>query len=176
MRARLRESLFGWIGERVQGATVLDLFSGSGSLGIEALSRGAWRVTFVESSPSVINHLKSNLARLGLDGKSRVLARDAYQLVTPGPPNPPLNARVGEAVDDLFDLIVLDPPFPDFKKRATSTAQDPIALILSLKSRLKPEGCLAWEYPSRFDYKDRFASGYREKRFGESKLALWQPD
>src|ERR671914_22179 len=64
---RVREALFSVLGPRVDGARVLDLFAGSGALGIEALSRGAAAATFVETAPAALKALRANLAPLALD-------------------------------------------------------------------------------------------------------------
>ena len=67
---RVREALFSILGARVEGAAVLDLFAGSGALGLEALSRGAARATFVESAPAAQRALRANLEALGADGRA----------------------------------------------------------------------------------------------------------
>jgi 16S rRNA (guanine(966)-N(2))-methyltransferase RsmD len=84
----------------VEGASVLDLFAGTGSLGIEALSRGADRATFVERARPAAALLRRNLGELGLSGRARVLARD----VRAG-----LSGLKREGVQ--FDLIFADPPY-----------------------------------------------------------------
>jgi 16S rRNA (guanine966-N2)-methyltransferase len=93
--ARVREALFSMLGE-LDGAVVLDLFAGSGALGIEALSRGAARATFVERAPPALDALRANLSGLELTQRARVLAGDA------------LAALRGE---DKYDLVFLDPPY-----------------------------------------------------------------
>jgi 16S rRNA (guanine966-N2)-methyltransferase len=74
---RVREALFSILGPRVEGAAVLDLFAGSGALGLEALSRGAERVTFVDSAPAALRALRANLAALGIDAE--VVRADAVR-------------------------------------------------------------------------------------------------
>ena len=69
---RLRETLFNVLAPRIEGAAFLDLFAGSGAVGLEALSRGAARVTFVERAPAALKVLDGNLARLGIGGGVRV--------------------------------------------------------------------------------------------------------
>ena len=93
--ARVREALFSMLGE-LDGAVVLDLFAGSGALGIEALSRGAARATFVERAPPALDALRANLSGLELTQRARVLAGDA------------LAALRGQ---DKYDLVFLDPPY-----------------------------------------------------------------
>ncbi|MDQ6900182.1 MAG: RsmD family RNA methyltransferase [Candidatus Dormibacteraeota bacterium] len=98
----IKEAIFNSLGTRVVGAKVLDLFAGSGALGIEALSRGAARATFVDSDQRTLQVLRQNLARLGLEGRGA-----ARQGRLPGwlEANPGV---VGEAT-----LILLDPPYND---------------------------------------------------------------
>ena len=96
---RVREAIFSIVGP-VDGLDVLDLFAGSGALGIEALSRGATSATFVERSPRAVACIRANLAGLGLEGCARVVARDW---------RPALRAeRVARRV---FGLCLCDPPY-----------------------------------------------------------------
>jgi 16S rRNA (guanine966-N2)-methyltransferase len=93
---RVRETLFNWLAPSIQGARCLDLFAGSGALGIEALSRGAAEVVFVERVPAVARHLRETLAALAAEG-SRVVQDEAASFLG-GPPQ-------------RFDVVFLDPPF-----------------------------------------------------------------
>jgi 16S rRNA (guanine966-N2)-methyltransferase len=95
MTGRARESLFSILGARLPDAVVLDLFAGSGSLGLEALSRGAGRVVFVERDASALKALRRNIERVGLGGEV-------------------VRADVATAVGGLggaFDLVFVDPPY-----------------------------------------------------------------
>ena len=93
---RVRETLFNWLAPVLPGARCLDLFAGSGALGIEALSRGAAEVAFVERHPLAVRLLCENLARLNARG-ARVERADArVWLRRPGTP---------------FEIVLLDPPF-----------------------------------------------------------------
>ena len=93
---RVRETLFNWLGTRTPGARVLDLFAGSGALGLEALSRGASHVTFVEQDEAAVRELRARLAEWQA-GDASVERADALRYLT------------GEARP--FDLVFLDPPF-----------------------------------------------------------------
>ena len=93
---RVRETLFNWLGTRTPGARVLDLFAGSGALGLEALSRGASHVTFVEQDVAAGRELRARLAEWQA-GDASVERADALRYLT------------GEARP--FDLVFLDPPF-----------------------------------------------------------------
>lgn len=93
---RVRETLFNWLGGRVPGARCLDLFAGSGALGLEALSRGAAAVTFVEHDAVAARALRARLAEWGAQG-AEVVRADALSFLA-GAPRP-------------FDVVFLDPPF-----------------------------------------------------------------
>jgi 16S rRNA (guanine966-N2)-methyltransferase len=97
---RARAGLFAWLGARVVEARVLDLFAGSGALGIEAISRGAVHATFVEQGGRERAILRGNLAALDLDERTRVLGGDALRAITS-------LARRGER----FGLVLADPPY-----------------------------------------------------------------
>ena len=96
---RVRETLFNWLAPRIAGARCLDLYAGTGALGLEALSRGAREAVFVEKSPVALAALKRNVA--ALDAKGAVIAPgDAF-------------AWLARAGGERFDVVFLDPPFAD---------------------------------------------------------------
>ena len=78
---RVRETLFNWLQPRIVGARCLDLYAGSGALGLEALSRGAARATFVESDRGAVAVLRRNVAALSLEAAARVLAEPVERVV-----------------------------------------------------------------------------------------------
>lgn len=96
---RVRESVFSMLGSRIDfdGIEVLDLFAGTGALGIEAISRGAARCRFVESDRRTASLIEENLRDLGIDDCATVTVRDALRYVA--------------ETDERFDLIVADPPY-----------------------------------------------------------------
>lgn len=96
---RAREGVFNSLGslDWIDGAEVLDLFAGSGAMGIEALSRGAQRATFVDSSRDAIDAVKENLETTGLAESARVVRSRADDFLDNQP--------------DMFDLAILDPPY-----------------------------------------------------------------
>ena len=95
---RVREALFSVLGASVAGARVLDLFAGSGALGIEALSRGAASALFVDRAPAAIKAIRTNLDALGIEADVRRM---------------PALAALRTAADrgDAYDLVFLDPPY-----------------------------------------------------------------
>ncbi|MFZ0007889.1 MAG: 16S rRNA (guanine(966)-N(2))-methyltransferase RsmD [Steroidobacteraceae bacterium] len=93
---RVRETLFNWLGARVPGARCLDLFAGSGALGLEALSRGAAQVTFVEQDTAAARELHARLAEWGAQG-GEVERADALRFL--------------EGAARPFAVVFLDPPF-----------------------------------------------------------------
>jgi 16S rRNA (guanine966-N2)-methyltransferase len=81
MRAAVRTALFNIIRELVKGSRFLDLFAGTGSVGLEALSRGAEECTFVDRLPEAVRLIKQNLAKLGLTGRAKVYQLDALEAI-----------------------------------------------------------------------------------------------
>ncbi len=96
---RLRETLFNVLAGRLDGATVLDVCAGTGAIALEALSRGALRVTCLESDARAVRLIAVNAARCGLENRCAIIRGTAPEALT--------RARVGGP----FDLVVLDPPY-----------------------------------------------------------------
>ena len=94
---RIRETLFNWVMNRIEGSRSLDLYAGSGSLGIEALSRGASEVVFIEENKNTARFLADNIARLNITG-SKIISTTALSYLKSVTPNP-------------FDLVFIDPPY-----------------------------------------------------------------
>src|SRR5450432_2048001 len=94
---RVRETLFNWLQQAVAGARCLDLFAGSGALGLEALSRGAKALAFVEQAVPAARALREQLMRLGATSRAQVFEMGA--------------ARFLRSAGEPFDIVFLDPPF-----------------------------------------------------------------
>jgi 16S rRNA (guanine966-N2)-methyltransferase len=95
---RVREALFSVLGTEVEGAHVLDLYAGSGALGLESLSRGAASVVFVDRAPRAIEAIRANVEALGVEADVRRMeARTAL--------------RTASARGEAYDLVFLDPPY-----------------------------------------------------------------
>lgn len=98
---RLRETLFNVLAGRMEGAVFVDLYAGSGAVGIEALSRGAAHVTFVERAPAALKVLRSNLERLGLREGFKVNAGSVKAFLQ----------RLKPGTEPGIDVVFLDPPY-----------------------------------------------------------------
>ncbi len=128
---RVREALFASLGDKVRGARVLDLFAGTGAVGIEALSRGAGEAVFVESSPAAASLIRDNLELVGRTGQARVIRSEAHIAVRSG-------------LKGSFDLIFADPPY-----RIDMKYLHGIFLSIVGKGLLEPAGVVVLEGPAR---------------------------
>lgn len=97
---RLRETIFNIISFKLQEAVVLDLFAGTGALGIEAVSRGASKVFFVEKNRSALNVIKSNVSSCGIEDISILIQYDIVK-----------DLHCLDRYKELFDLVLMDPPY-----------------------------------------------------------------
>jgi 16S rRNA (guanine966-N2)-methyltransferase len=106
---RAKESLFNILGPDIEGAAVLDMFAGTGSVGIEALSRGAARARFIDQQRQAIETIRFNLASTDLETSAQVLRQDAF-------------AALEREADCSFDYVFIAPPqYKELWKRAVST-------------------------------------------------------
>jgi len=152
---RIRGAIFSSLGDLVPGARVLDLFAGTGALGIEALSRGATSAIFVDRDEQCCDCIRRNLAKCRLSGT--VIGGDAFRF---------LEERTEP---QSFDLIFADPPY------AKSSGDDAERLYTSesLKKTLSPQGIFVLE--TFFKFILPATSGWRllrKKRTGETQLFL----
>jgi 16S rRNA (guanine966-N2)-methyltransferase len=99
LTGRLTKSLFGYLGDEIRDVAALDLFAGVGLFGIEALSRGAAGVTFVEKDDALVGHLEENLKMLGLADAARVYCDDVLSYLSVTRPSTP------------YGVVFLDPPY-----------------------------------------------------------------
>ena len=109
---RLRETLFNVLAPRIQGASFLDLYAGSGAVGIEALSRGAVHATFVERSPAALKVLRGNLARLEITSGFRVCAESVRAFLHSA-------AKAGPK-PERHEVLFLDPPYDAVQEYAAT--------------------------------------------------------
>ena len=155
---RLRESLFNILRPRLAGARFLDLCAGTGSVGIEALSRGARRVTFVERSPAVLVVLRQNLAACGIGDGIEILQQDAVRALE----------RFSEQ-GEVFDVIFFDPPY-------ASTLYDQVLESLARRPWvLAPDGVLIVMHHAKRALEPRYGEleRVRQVRQGENVLSFY---
>lgn len=155
---RLKETLFNILAPRISGAVMVDVFSGTGAIGIEAISRGARRVLFVDRNPASIRLIGYNLRACGIEAGFEVIQEDAFKL---------LRSLAREGVQ--ADIVFLDPPYDWLPYHDL--------LKLALKPGvLAPGGMAVIEHinkavlPEKGDGYHRF----REIRHGDSCLSFYQ--
>ncbi|SHF20841.1 16S rRNA (guanine(966)-N(2))-methyltransferase RsmD [Caldanaerobius fijiensis DSM 17918] len=152
---RIKESIFNILQLYIPGAVVLDLFSGSGALGIESLSRGAEKAVFVDQSKQSVQFIKKNLMAAKLVDRATVLCMPVKKAL--------------EKLDSQFDLIFMDPPY--LKGLITPTLED-----IGLKNLLKEEGIIVVEHDSKDFLPDTitFFVRYRQKQYGRTTVSFYK--
>ncbi|MFT4549225.1 MAG: 16S rRNA (guanine966-N2)-methyltransferase [Pseudoalteromonas tetraodonis] len=159
---RVREALFSILGSRVDGALVLDLFAGSGALGLEALSRGAARVDFVEKDRRACVVIEANLAKARLADSARVVSREAAIFLK--------NAPAGR-----YDLVFADPPY--FKREGDDDWAADLLADEHLKRVISPAGMVVLE-TAKGHGKNVPADGWKlldSRRYGDTEVSFFLP-
>lgn len=152
---RVKETLFGILGERVLDARVLDLYAGSGAVGIEALSRGAASATFVERGRAALASLRENLRRTDLAAAASVHGEDVLRFLARDPV-------------EAYDLAVLDPPYGE---RAI------LAPLERLLPHLSPTATVVIKHFWRTEVPvPDGLRHWRQRRFGETGLTFLEAD
>ncbi len=117
---RLRETLFNVLAPRTIGAAFLDLYAGSGAVGLEALSRGAARVTFVERAPAALRVLRRNLVQLGIESGYEVRAESVAAFLRSAAKASPKSKPHEVARPGRYELVFLDPPYDAMQEYAAT--------------------------------------------------------
>jgi 16S rRNA (guanine966-N2)-methyltransferase len=169
---RLRETLFNILTPRIRESRFLDLCAGSGAIGIEAASRGASEVVFVDKSPRACAVIKENLAMIGAQDEARIIQGDALavvkQLENTLNLQPDSQVKRSPQTTSKFDIVYLDPPYVSFiytdvlQQLATSQIIDEDSLVI-VEHRTKT--FLERAYGN--------LKIYREVKQGESSLAFF---
>jgi 16S rRNA (guanine966-N2)-methyltransferase len=151
---RVRESIFNLLinahGNPVAGARVLDLFAGTGALGLEALSRGASEVTFVDDGAKALGLIRANIARMRAEGETRVIRQDARKLGA--------NAGAG------YGLVFLDPPY--------EKGLGEVAVAVAMKGEwLAPGAMVVWEEGAAPAVPEGFAQ-IDQRKYGDTIVTL----
>jgi 16S rRNA (guanine966-N2)-methyltransferase len=141
----------------VSGAVALDLYAGTGALGIEALSRGAARAVFVESARPALAAIRENVAALAIEGRVRVLAQPVLHAA-------PALSRAGP-----FDLVLIDPPYADLPEVT------PVIKVLGATCALTPDARVVVEHATR-DPAPELAGLTRlaARAYGDTSVAIYR--
>lgn len=153
---RVREAIFSAL-NYIEGFTVLDLYSGSGAMGIEAISRGAKSTYFVDKNPVAINTTKKNIKDLGITEENHVLKNTDFEALEYFKNN-----------NISFDLIILDPPYAlgEYKK---------VIDYIFLNNLIKEKGIIVCESNYHLDLDDKNYIKDKEYNYGEIKVRiLWR--
>lgn len=147
---RVKEGMFSSIQFELSGSTVLDLFAGSGQLGIEALSRGAKQAVFVDHSPQAIRVIKENLEKTGLQSKAQVYQKESEHFFALCP-------------DAFFDFMFLDPPY----------RMDILQEILpDLVQKLKETGKIICEHEKNLEMPEKIFNLQLQKQYFYGKIVV----
>jgi 16S rRNA (guanine(966)-N(2))-methyltransferase RsmD len=148
----VREAIFNILADRVTGARVLDLYAGTGALGVEALSRGAASATFVEGEAGAVQAILQSLARTGFAAAGTVVRGRLPQA---------LNTITGE-----FDLIFMDPPYNE---------ESAVETLRASEAKLATSGIVVYEHGSRYNPPDRLDRLQQLDRrlYGDSAISLY---
>jgi len=154
---RLKESLFSILMPKLWQAQVLDVFAGSGALGLEALSRGAAFATFIEMKATTVQLIQDNVTLCGFEDQTQIILGDALQKLKSFRPN------------QAIDLVFVDPPYQ--KGLSTQTLE-----ILASVSWLKPTSLVVIEHHLKEILPERVErlARYRQVKQGESVLSFYQ--
>lgn len=156
---RVKESMFNILGKEVEGKIVLDLFSGTGNLGIEGLSRGARRVIFVENSREAFKLIERNVLTCGVQDRSEILLRDVDVAIDM------LKGR-----KETFDLIFMDPPYGKglaqrtIKKLSTDKIYHDDSILVVEHNRREPLSDISEKW-----------NLIRQRRMGDTVISLITP-
>lgn len=156
---RVKKSLFDILRPRLHGAAFLDIYAGSGSVGIEAISRGATSVTFVDRNPACLSMIRQNLSKLHLFSKARLVRADAvHQLNTVG---------------GSYDIIFMGPPYHDENWKPYHLTQPTLASIAREKM-LKPGGLVVGQHHAKENpVKLPGWTMFRQESYGDTRLAFF---
>lgn len=154
---RVKESLFNIIADIIYEADVLDLFAGSGALGIEALSRGAGSSVFVDNNPDAVQVVKQNLEHTRLVNKAVVMVKNVFSALS-----------IMSNQNKRFDIVFMDPPY-------NKGLIGPVLADMDKYRLLKEKGIVAVERSIKDEiiYKTGEIALYREQKYGDTVLAFY---
>jgi 16S rRNA (guanine966-N2)-methyltransferase len=155
---RLRETVFNILNPVIAGSSFADLCAGTGAIGIEALSRGAAHVTFIEQSPKAVTIIRDNLAHCGI--------QEDYQLI-----RRPVLAALRQLKEQRFDIIYFDPPYD-------SPLYHQVLAAVASSSLLTAEGVMLVEHHRSFSLSVNYDQlrPYRQIEQGETRLTFYKTE
>jgi 16S rRNA (guanine966-N2)-methyltransferase len=160
---RLRETLFNVLGPAVAGSRFVDVFAGTGAVGIEALSRGAAEVVFIENHPPAVALIRKNLESLGVRSGAAVFGADALRGLE-------MLAAKRKAGGAPFDFVFLDPPYAAAEEYAR------VLRVLGSASFLAPGSVIIAEHHKKFDLPAHAGSlaRFRILKQGDAALSFYR--
>ncbi|MGB0063560.1 MAG: 16S rRNA (guanine(966)-N(2))-methyltransferase RsmD [Terracidiphilus sp.] len=170
---RLRETLFNVLAPRIAGAIFLDLYAGSGAVGLEALSRGAARVTFVERAPAALKVLRKNLEQLGITTGFEVRAESVAAFLrfaakfSPKPERHEVPKPIPHEVPERYDVAFLDPPYDDLEEYAVT-----LGMLGRNPVFLAPEAVIVAEHRRKQKLEERYGCLRRTRLLEQGDAAL----
>jgi 16S rRNA (guanine(966)-N(2))-methyltransferase RsmD len=168
---RLRETLFNVLARRMNGAgggaVFLDLYAGSGAVGLEALSRGAAQVTFVERSPAALKVLRSNLERLGIESGFAVRAESVAAFLRSAAKASPRPIPNEVAKPGRYEVVYLDPPYDAAEEYAAT-----LGVLGEAQGILAPGALVIAEHRRKQSLEDRYGSLKRTRLLEQGDAAL----
>ena len=154
---RLRETLFNVLAPRIEGASFLDLYAGSGAVGLEALSRGVEHVVFVERAPAALKTLRANLEKLGVKDGFSIQAGGVREFL-----------RKAQSGPRGFDVVFLDPPYDSADEYEAT-----LGMLGRADARLLAEGAVAIaEHRRKVKLEDRYGSLARTRLLEQGDASL----
>jgi 16S rRNA (guanine966-N2)-methyltransferase len=168
---RLRETLFNVLAPRIRGAAFLDLYAGSGAVGLEALSRGAAKVTFVERAPAALKALRRNLQKLGIESGFTVRAESVAAFLHSTAKSSPKPGPHEVAKPEKNEVVFLDPPY--------DAAQEYAATLESLggaQAVLAPGALVVAEHRRKHALQERYGDLRRTRLLeqGDASLSFYE--
>lgn len=155
--AKVRQALFNILSDKVSGSGFLDLYAGSGTVGLEALSRGAVNVVFVERNQARFKAIRNTVDRFGFTDRTEVIKDDALRFL--------------KIEDREFDIIFIDPPYG-------SDDTGKVFELIGVKDMLKDSGVIVWEHSSKKTPPEEMGKlrHIRSYRYGDTALSLYSKE